>query len=131
MAASSPDPGLVARLRAAGCVFAEDEAALCARLLEEVPGLTAAADAARRLAAVLRKESSEALTDVLAAMKDTLLSRLAVSLERNAAAIQAALDTPWTTSPAEGQINRLKTLKRAMYGRAGFSLLRARVLHAA
>jgi transposase len=104
---------------------------LCARLLEEVPGLAAAADAARRLTAVLRKESSEALTDVLAAMKDTLLSRLAASLERNAAAIQAALDTPWTTSPAEGQINRLKTLKRAMYGRAGFSLLRARVLHAA
>ena len=68
-----------------------------------MPGLAAAADAARRLAAVLRKESSEALTDVLAAMKDTLLSRLAVSLERNAAAIQAALDTPWTTSPASAR----------------------------
>lgn len=104
---------------------------LRARLLEEVPGLAAAADAARRLARVLRKESSEALTDVLAAMKETPLSRLATGLERNAAAIQAALDTPWTTSPAEGQINRLKMLKRAMYGRAGFSLLRARVLHAA
>lgn len=104
---------------------------LCARLLEEEPGLAAAVDAARRLNAVLRKESSEALTDVLAAMRDTLLSRLAASLKRNAAAIQAALDTPWTTSPAEGQINRLKTLKRAMYGRAGFSLLRARVLNTA
>ena len=104
---------------------------LCTRLLEEVPGLAAAADAARRLARVLRKESSEALTDVLAAMKETPLSRLATGLERNAAAIQAALDTPWTTSPAEGQINKLKTLKRAMYGRAGFPLLRARVLHAA
>ena len=104
---------------------------LRARLLEAVPGLAASADAARRLARVLRKESPEALTDVLAAMKETPLSRLAASLERNAAAIQAALDTPWTTSPAEGQINKLKTLKRAMYGRAGFSLLRARVLHAA
>ena len=104
---------------------------LCARLLEEEPGLAATVDAARRLNAVLRKESSEALTDVLAAMKDTLLSRLAASLKRNAAAIQAALDTPWTTSPAEGQINKPKTLKRAMYGRVGFPLLRARVLHAA
>lgn len=104
---------------------------LRARLLAQVPDLAAAADAARRLARVLRKESPETLTDVLAVMKDTLLSRLATGLERNAAAIQAALDTPWTTSPAEGQINKLKTLKRAMYGRAGFPLLRARVLHAA
>jgi hypothetical protein len=34
------------------------------------------------------------------------------------------------TSPAEGQINRLKMLKRTMYGRVGFRLLRTRVLHA-
>ena len=47
------------------------------------------------------------------------------------AAVQAALDLPWTTSPAEGQISRLKMLKRSMYGRAGFKLLRARVLQAA
>ncbi len=50
---------------------------------------------------------------------------------RDIAAVQAALDTPWTISPAEGQINRIKTIKRSMYGRAGFDLLRARVLQAA
>ncbi|MFL5286633.1 MAG: ISL3 family transposase [Rhodopila sp.] len=104
---------------------------LCARLLEAVPELAAAADAARRLDRMLRKESAEPLAEVLGAMKGTLLDALATSLERDAAAVQAALDTPWTTSPAEGQINKLKTLKRAMYGRAGFPLLRARVLHAA
>jgi transposase len=38
---------------------------------------------------------------------------------------------PWTTSPVEGQINRIKLLKRTMYGRAGFALLRERVLYAA
>jgi hypothetical protein len=42
--------------------------------------------------------------------------------------VQAALDLPWTTSPVEGQINRLKMIKRTMYGRAGFDLLRARIL---
>ena len=47
------------------------------------------------------------------------------------AAVQAALELPWTTSPVEGQISRLKMLKRTMYGRAGFPLLRQRVLHAA
>jgi transposase len=109
----------------------EGDQRLCARLLEEVPELAAAADAARRLGRVLRKESAEPLIDVLTATKETLLNRLATSLEGDITAVQAALDTPWTTSPAEGQINKLKTLKRVMYGRAGFPLLRARVLHAA
>ena len=46
-------------------------------------------------------------------------------------AVRAALGLPWGTSPVEGQINRLKTIKRQMYGRAGFELLRQRVLAAA
>ena len=45
--------------------------------------------------------------------------------------VQNALELPWTTSPVEGQANRIKTLKRAMYGRAGSDLLRRRVLLAA
>ena len=52
-------------------------------------------------------------------------------LRRDATAIHNALELPWTTSPVEGQVNRIKTLKRAMYGRAGFDLLRRRVLLAA
>ena len=40
----------------------------------------------------------------------------------------AAVDTSWSTGQVEGQINRLKTIKRQMYGRAGLELLRARVL---
>jgi transposase len=46
-------------------------------------------------------------------------------------AVRAALTLPWSNGPAEGQINRLKLLKRQMYGRAKFDLLRSRVLHAA
>ena len=73
-------------------------------------------------------ESTASLQDVLDAMKATLLDRLAQSLERDVAAGQAALETPWTTRPVEGQINRLKLIERAMYGRAGFMLLRQRVV---
>ena len=61
----------------------------------------------------------------------TLLAGFAVNLARDQAAVQAALDLPWTTSPVEGQVNRIKTIKRSMYGRAGFDLLHARVLQAA
>jgi len=50
---------------------------------------------------------------------------------RDVEAVRGAIETPWSTSPVEGQINRLKMLKRAMFGRAGFDLLRQRVLNAA
>jgi transposase len=54
--------------------------------------------------------------------------RFAYGLQKDIAAVAAAVDTPWSTGQVEGQINRLKTIKRQMYGRAGFELLRARVL---
>jgi transposase len=52
-------------------------------------------------------------------------------LHQDRAAVRAALEEPWSGGQAEGQINRLKMLKRQMYGRAGFDLLRKRVLCAA
>jgi transposase len=54
----------------------------------------------------------------------------ATSLRQDQAAVAAGLKMPWSTGPVEGQINRLKTIKRQMYGRANFDLLRQRVLHA-
>jgi hypothetical protein len=35
----------------------------------------------------------------------------------------------WSNGPTEGHVGRLKLIKRTMFGRAGFDLLRARVLH--
>ncbi len=54
--------------------------------------------------------------------------RFAYSLRKDISAVAAAVDTSWSSGQVEGQINRLKTIKRQMYGRAGFELLRARVL---
>ena len=56
------------------------------------------------------------------------LVRFAYGLQKDSSAVTAAVDTPWSTGQVEGQINRLKTVKRQMYGRASFELLRARVL---
>jgi transposase len=55
---------------------------------------------------------------------------MAGSMRQDQAAVAAGLELPWSTGPVEGQINRLKMLKRQMYGRANFELLRQRVLHA-
>jgi transposase len=57
------------------------------------------------------------------------LRRFATSLQSDIAAVRAAFSLPWSNGQTEGQINRLKYLKRQMYGRAGLALLRARVLH--
>ncbi|WP_091975544.1 ISL3 family transposase [Methylobacterium gossipiicola] len=59
------------------------------------------------------------------------LKTFAAGLERDGAAVRAALTTSWSNGQAEGQISRVKMLKRTMYGRAGFPLLRRRVLLAA
>jgi transposase len=49
-------------------------------------------------------------------------------LRRDHGAVKAALRYEWSQGPVEGHVNRLKTIKRQMYGRAGFTLLRRRVL---
>jgi transposase len=59
------------------------------------------------------------------------LARFAHGLREDLAAVTARLTLPWSNGPVEGQITRLKLLKRQGYGRAGFALLRQRVLQAA
>ena len=78
---------------------------------------------------MLRGHSAEAVQDWLASAQSSALKRFAASLQRDAGALANAIALPWSTGPAEGQISRLKTIKRSMYGRAGFELLRQRVLN--
>ncbi len=54
--------------------------------------------------------------------------RFARMLSRDLEAARNAVIEPWSNGQTEGQINKMKTLKRAMYGRAGAELLRARLL---
>jgi len=127
-----PSGRRVARILMADAAALEPiDRSFAGKLLEEVPVLAAAVAAAKRLALLLRKRSQEALEDVLTAASTTPLAGFVRELRKDIAAVQAALDLPWTTSPAEGQVNRIKLIKRTMYGRAGFDLLRARVLHTA
>lgn len=56
------------------------------------------------------------------------LQRFAQHLERDLDAVIAGLSHPWNSGVVEGHVNRIKMLKRQMFGRAGFELLRKRVL---
>jgi transposase len=56
------------------------------------------------------------------------LKNFAIGLKRDAAAVYEAIRQSWSNGPTEGHVNRLKFIKRQMYGRASFELLRLRVL---
>jgi transposase len=56
------------------------------------------------------------------------LKNFAIGLKRDAAAVHEAIRQSWSNGPTEGHVNRLKFIKRQMYGRASFDLLRLRVL---
>ncbi len=106
-----------------------------AHLAETAPDLVRAGDLATRFAALIRgvpdKGDGLTLDAWLTDARGTALDAFARGITRDRDAVQAALVEPWSTGPVEGQINRLKLLKRTMYGRASYDLLRRRVLAAA
>lgn len=57
-----------------------------------------------------------------------LIAQFARTLRRDLRAVELAMSAPWSKGPPEEHINRFRVLKRQMYGRAGFELLKARVL---
>ena len=93
------------------------------------------ARALRRLAlrfrAMLRRRNATRLAAWLSAAVSSdfhFLAQFARVLRRDLEAVAQAITSRWSNGPVEGHINRLKMIKRQMYGRAGFELLRARVL---
>ncbi len=111
------------------------ESAFLTHLAQMAPGLVRAGELAGSFAALIRnapdKTNRLALAAWLASAKGTLLDGFVRGIERDRDAVMAGLVEPWSTGPVEGQINRLKLLKRTMYGRAKYDLLRRRVLAAA
>ena len=99
---------------------------------------------ARRFTALVRScnAGNQSGTDAASAELDAWLveaggcgvptmETFAAGLKKDGNAIRAALTTLWSNGQTEGQINRLKLVKRQMYGHASFDLLRRRVLLAA
>ena len=87
-------------------------------------------DEVRAFSALVRGRDRDAFGPWPGRCRNGPLHGLVEGLQRDLRAVEAALVLPWSTSPVEGQISRLKLLRRAMYGRASLDLLRARVLAA-
>ena len=96
-----------------------------------VPELRSSVELFRAFAAMVRARQSAAFDEWLreALQSDCApLKKFARGLQKDEAAVVAALNMAWSNGQSEGQINRLKLIKRQMYGRAKFDLLRLRVL---
>lgn len=109
-----------------------EERTFLARLYERCAELTAAAEAAQAFTAMLHERRAQDFDTWLVQLQGVPMAKeicaFGESLKRDEAAVRAALSLEWSNGQVEGQVNRLKTIKRQMYGRAKFDLLRKRVL---
>ncbi|WP_204069642.1 transposase, partial [Planobispora siamensis] len=100
--------------------------------LMRCPDLEAAAEHVRGFAAIMTGRNGHLLDDWIAttaAGSSPQLAAFATGLRRDHAAVVAGLTLPHSSGAVEGIVNKIKFLKRQMFGRANFDLLRIRVLH--
>src|SRR5207237_1423866 len=94
------------------------------------PELKSLAHVARSFFEMIRKRDASLWPGWLQMAMRSPLASFARRLQRDQDAVAAALQLPWSNGMVEGQIHRLKLIKR-LYRRASFDLLRLRVLHSA
>jgi len=103
-------------------------------LLDESPAIREAQQLAADFGVLVRAKDRPTLSTWFDRAEASALPEIrsfAVGLRRDQAAVEAAITSVWSNGQTEGQVNRLKVLKRQMYGRAKLDLLRKRFLHAA
>ncbi len=105
-----------------------------AALLDRAPEVAAALECLDAFGRLVRERDAAAFAGWLRETEQSHVAELrgfAAGIRRDQAAVEAALTWDWSNGQTEGQINRLKVLKRQMYGRAKLDLLRRRFLRAA
>jgi transposase len=109
-----------------------DRHAFIQALCERCPALQQAQRLGNAFIALVREHRVQDLDPWITAVLGSGLVELVgfvSGILADKAAVMAALRLPWSNGQTEGQINRLKLIKRQMYGRAKLDLLRVRVLH--
>lgn len=112
----------------------EDDLAYRDQLIEASEEIRTAKHLADDFGRIVRERDRDGLEPWLKAAERSGLpqfSSFVLTLRRDLPAIEAALACDWSSGQTEGQINRLKALKRQMYGRASMDLLRRRFIRAA
>ena len=109
----------------------EEDEQLLSKISSGQPKLTTTIELARSLATIIRQQQAAELDiwlEKASKSGDHVWHNFATGLAQDYDAVRAALQLPWSNGPTDGHINRLKYLKRLMYGRGKNDLLRKRVL---
>jgi transposase len=107
------------------------ERTLIAELKQQHPDLKVAINLTQSFTKLFRERLPEQLDEWLEQAISSavgLFQRFAQGLKEDYAAVKASRMTSVSNGPVEGQINRLKLLKRQMFGRASFDLLNRRFI---
>jgi transposase len=105
----------------------KDEAITLARIERGVPVLLSARDLVDRFHRMVRDRDPAVLPALIGDLAASVLASFGKGIAADLAAVTAALVEPWSNGQTEGQITKLKLVKRQMYGRAKLDLLRARL----
>jgi len=125
----APSARILARLMGFGRDhLTKADTVIIAAVEAEVPSLADARDLVERFQAMIRTKATAELHGWLEQARTSLIAPLARGVSKDAAAIRAAITEPWSNGQTEGQITRLKLVKRQMYGRAKLDLLEARLI---
>jgi transposase len=104
------------------------DAIIVARIERDVPVLVSARDLVERFHRMARDRDPAALPAWIGDAAGSVLASFGKGIVADRAAVAAAMTQPWSNGQTEGQITKLKLVKRQMYGRAKLDLLRARLL---
>ncbi|MDM0117538.1 ISL3 family transposase [Variovorax sp. J22R133] len=109
-----------------------DQQCFVERLCKIEPAIAVAGSLTRHFLGLIHRRDLDGFDRWLAKASDCdvpEMRRFATGLKADLSAVRAAFTSEWSSGQVEGQVNRLKFLKRQMYGRAKLDLLRIRVLH--
>lgn len=127
--ARTPSARTIARLMTlARDDLSKSDALLVAAIESNIPDLTIARTLINDFQRMIRLKAVAKLEAWLEGAKASLVGSFANGVEKDIAAVRNAIISPWSNGQTEGQITKLKLIKRQMYGRAKIDLLQARLI---
>jgi transposase len=95
-----------------------------------VPTLVESREIIAEFHLMIRRKTEAGLIPWIERARASLVASFASGVARDEAAVRAAITLPWSNGQTEGQITRLKLVRRQVYGRGKIDLLQARLIGA-
>jgi transposase len=126
-----PSARTIARLMTIGRdLLTKAETITVAAIETGAPTLVEAREIIAKFHSMIRRNAEAELLPWIERARTSLVASFARGVTNDEAAVRAAIISPWSNGQTEGQITRLKLIKRQMYGRAKIDLLQARLVGA-